>query len=159
MNTYNQIPHIPFYFIRHGETDWNKHKNGLCAHDDIMLNETGVQQIKNAIPYLAPLGITKIYTSPLARTMQTTKIINEQLNVPIEQHHGLYATSDETISYTLAEILNNDQTTLIVSHGEVYRILLRILNVETTELKAKNGSVYLFKPSDSTLDYWSVYKY
>ena len=31
---------------------------------------------------------------------------------------------------------------LIVSHGEVYRILLRILNAQATDLNAKNGGLY-----------------
>lgn len=77
----NSIPHIPFYFLRHGETDWNKYQQALCDQDEITLNETGLIQATNIRTKLCFLGITRIYASPLMRAKQTAEIVNEALNL------------------------------------------------------------------------------
>lgn len=81
------IPQIPFYFIRHGLTDWN-HKNLIQGHIDIPLNEIGIDQAKLAAPLLANRGITRIISSPLLRAHKTAEIINEVLQVPLHIHEG-----------------------------------------------------------------------
>jgi broad specificity phosphatase PhoE len=70
MNNTLQIPSMPFYFIRHGETDWNKTRQDLCDRDDIELNQTGIEQVEKIHPIIETLGITHIYSSPLKRTEQ-----------------------------------------------------------------------------------------
>lgn len=40
------IPHQPFYFMRHGEMDWNR-SNLIMGQMDIPLNETGIRQAHN----------------------------------------------------------------------------------------------------------------
>ena len=80
MEKKNKIPYIPFYFVRHGQTDWNKDNKALCSDDDIQLNETGLLQVTNTSKLLPFLGITKIYSSPLRRAQQTAEIINNQLD-------------------------------------------------------------------------------
>lgn len=82
------IPHIPFYFIRHGQTDWNV-KKMIQGHTDIPLNAHGIAQAQEATALLANLGITRIVSSPLARAHKTANIINEILHVPLHTHNGL----------------------------------------------------------------------
>ncbi len=73
-----------FYFIRHGQTDANL--RGLlcgCAWD-IDINETGIQQAKQAARIIEKYeDIRVICSSPLRRTKQTTQIVNEKFNRPI----------------------------------------------------------------------------
>lgn len=146
------IPRIPFYFVRHGETDWNKTRQGLCPDSSIPLNATGITQATQTSVHIAPLGIDIIYSSPLKRAHQTAEIINSALDLDIVLHEGLANIKDHNVAYTLLEILDPQIRVAIVSHGEVYRILLRILNIETPNIRARNAGLYLFKPSEE----WEV---
>jgi len=152
------IPLVPFYFVRHGQTDWNKLHQALCSQDDIPLNETGLLQAANVRKQLQSLGITKIYASPIARTKQTAEIINDELAVHLAFHEGLRETSHEQVATAFTEILNPSHTTLIVSHGDVYRILLSILDAQASEIKARNCGLYFFIPSIAkNSDQWIVH--
>jgi len=76
------LPETPFWFLRHGETDYNA--KGLSQGAlDISLNETGRAQAKAAAPLLAGRGIVNILSSPMIRTRETTAIVNETLNLPV----------------------------------------------------------------------------
>ena len=44
-----------FYYLRHGETDWNRERRQQ-DRTDIPLNEIGVAQVSAALPLLAGLG-------------------------------------------------------------------------------------------------------
>ena len=63
---------------------------------------------------------------------------------------------DIEVAFTLAEILEASHTVLIVSHGEIYRILIRILNPDAIELNAKNCGMYFFSPPNEGSDQWVV---
>jgi broad specificity phosphatase PhoE len=71
-----KIPFKSFYFIRHGETDWNQ-KNIIMGQTDIPLNETGRQQAREASANLQKINFSNIYSSPLLRAHQTAEILNE----------------------------------------------------------------------------------
>jgi probable phosphoglycerate mutase len=85
-----------FYFVRHGETDWNK--QGLIqGRTDIPLNETGRTQARRAVDILAGLPIDLIVTSDLLRAQETAHIINAGLKKPIvsdpdirERNYGIF---------------------------------------------------------------------
>lgn len=151
------VPHVPFYFVRHGKTDWNKLHQALCNQDDIPLNETGLLQATNVRKQMLSLGITKIYASPLMRTKQTAEIINDHLAVPLELHEGLREVSHGQVATAFTEILDPFHTMLIVSHGNVYHVLLSILNAQATELKARNCGLYFFRPPTENSDQWLVH--
>ena len=78
----------PFYFLRHGQTDWNKQR--LCQGQiDIPLNATGISQAHDARTLLAEIPIATICTSPLGRARQTAEIINQALDCPLVTIDGL----------------------------------------------------------------------
>ena len=82
------LPDIPFWFLRHGETDYNA--AGLSQGAlDIELNATGRAQAERAGPLLAGRGITAIVSSPMLRTRETTNIINEFLRLPVSYEPDL----------------------------------------------------------------------
>ena len=73
------IPNLPpIYFIRHGETDWNK-QHLVQGSADIALNATGVEQstaVAKALQSMEPeLRQYDFYVSPQVRAQQTMKII------------------------------------------------------------------------------------
>jgi broad specificity phosphatase PhoE len=68
------------YFIRHGQTDFNKEGRVQGQEIDMPLNEIGISQAEKAIEFL-PEGIDVIISSPLNRAFQTAEIINSKYNV------------------------------------------------------------------------------
>ena len=90
------------YIIRHGQTEKNR-ANLLQGRSDIPLNEAGKQQAAEAAERFRAGGITfdRVYTSPLIRAVQTSRIIAE--GVPqitddrlIEMDYGPYEGMDLT---------------------------------------------------------------
>jgi probable phosphoglycerate mutase len=71
-----------FYFLRHGETDWNL-AHRLQGHSDTRLNPTGIAQARAAIAPLRGCAIATVCTSPLARARETAEIINADLRRPL----------------------------------------------------------------------------
>lgn len=70
----NKILLKPFYFLRHGETDWNlEHK--AMGSQDIPLNNRGLSQVLNAVKLLKNESIGTIVSSPLLRARKTADII------------------------------------------------------------------------------------
>ena len=67
-----------FFFVRHGQTEWNSKK--LCqGHLDIELNETGRQEAKDLAEKIKDLPFSTIYTSPLKRALETAMILHNSL--------------------------------------------------------------------------------
>jgi probable phosphoglycerate mutase len=77
-----------FYFVRHGETDWNKNSR-IQGHTDIPLNETGRTQAEHAVKVLTRLPIDRIIVSNLSRAYETASIINSGLQKPLVVDEGL----------------------------------------------------------------------
>jgi broad specificity phosphatase PhoE len=69
----------PFYFIRHGQTDWNVQGRAM-GKQDIPLNQTGQQQAQEAQQLMQNRGIKTICYSPLSRAKETAHIINQALH-------------------------------------------------------------------------------
>jgi probable phosphoglycerate mutase len=80
---------IPFWFLRHGETDWNA--QGLSqGRTDIPLNAVGLAQAARAAKTLAGIGgIATIVASPLIRARVTAEIAAEALGLPVALDEGL----------------------------------------------------------------------
>ena len=82
------IPKRPFYFLRHGETDWNL-EGRYQGQSDIPLNATGVAQAQEAAERLAGVPIDRIVSSPLIRALATAAIAAEKLQKPIHLDRSL----------------------------------------------------------------------
>lgn len=65
------------YFIRHGETDYNK-QSLIQGKSNIPLNETGLSQAETAAEYFREKNIKfdKVYASPLIRAHKTASIVS-----------------------------------------------------------------------------------
>lgn len=73
---------VPFWFLRHGETDWNAEGRSQ-GRTDIPLNTVGLAQARRAALALVDRGIVTIVASPLTRALHTAEIVAEALNLPV----------------------------------------------------------------------------
>ncbi len=92
------------FFVRHGKDDGN-YRGGWS---DMPLIEEGKEQVKKLAKFLEEkkeeYKIEKIISSDLKRAKQTTEIINEKLNVPVEYTERLREMNNGKI----AGMLNTD---------------------------------------------------
>lgn len=102
MRDSGRLTRAPFWFLRHGETDWNA--QGLSQGNvDIPLNAIGVAQAARAAQALAEMqqaaeglaghGIATIIASPLGRARDTAEAAGRALGLPVEIHDALREVS------------------------------------------------------------------
>ena len=75
-------------FVRHGETDWNKHPR-FRGRADVALNDVGMDQARRVARRLSSVPVAAIYASPLGRTIKTA--------TPIAAAHGLKIVPEEAL--------------------------------------------------------------
>jgi broad specificity phosphatase PhoE len=90
------IPKRDFYFLRHGQTNWNV-EGRFQGHTDIPLDEVGVSQAHQAAEALGAHRLDVIIASPLIRALQTAQIVAKRLDKPLvldadlkERHFGAF---------------------------------------------------------------------
>ena len=71
----------PFWFLRHGETDWNA-RNVTQGRTDVPLNARGEAQAEACGAVLAGRGIATIVASTLGRAIRTAEIVGAALGLP-----------------------------------------------------------------------------
>jgi probable phosphoglycerate mutase len=82
------VTRVAFWFLRHGETDWNA--QGISqGNADIPLNDVGLAQARAAAALLRNRGIAAIVASPLSRARVTAEIVAETLALPVQIDDGL----------------------------------------------------------------------
>ena len=169
------LPHRPFYFLRHGETDWNRDRR-LQGHVDIPLNATGETQAQSARAIAAALGLKSIAVSTLMRARRTAEIVNDGLGLAITEFADLrefscgpYEGSTDgswlddwradravdgpesfpvfrtRVRDAMLEALRLDHPLLVVAHGGVFWALQRLLGFAETTHLA-NAVIVRFEP-------------
>jgi len=73
---------VPFLYLRHGETDWNR-EDRAQGQIDIPLNERGQAQAAEAARALAGVEITTILSSPLSRALDTARAVERVVGAPL----------------------------------------------------------------------------
>lgn len=165
-----------FYFVRHGQTDFNIKKEK--KNWNMFLNDTGRAQIKSLEKTMKRIPFEIIFFSPLKRAKETKDIINQYLNLCAialpeikEAQEGLYAQLIEfknnkntssrklkkflkCVSSGITKILNCPKLSLVVGHGTVYAAICYNLDIKTDIWRLANGGVVHFyqKPDES----WNV---
>ena len=89
---------------RHGETDWNLERR-VQGHSDRPLNETGRAQARALADELDGATIDAVYSSDLARALETAEIVGRRLGLPVsalpelrEKHFGTWeGLTDEEV--------------------------------------------------------------
>ncbi len=116
------------YIIRHGQTDSNL-KNTYLGKTDISLNETGIQQAKDAAARFKEIDFDVIYSSPLMRAVQTAQeiAVGRNLNIVLnsgieERNYGIFdnLTMEQIKTQYPSEhkIWHNDWFGYVVPGGE-----------------------------------------
>ena len=76
---------MKIYFVRHGETDWNKERK-IQGQVDIPLNEFGRHLARETAKGLRDVPFDVCFTSPLGRARETAQIILQGRDVPILEY-------------------------------------------------------------------------
>ena len=140
------------YLVRHGNYDYLHHK--IPSHEtyDFPLTERGISdmnELGNLISNSADT-ITSIYTSPFARTTQTSEIIASILSVSVNVNYDLVETTHEEyenkeyekifnrVSKTINDLLTKEGNFIVVSHRDPLSIYISKLTGKTIEEILKN---------------------
>jgi broad specificity phosphatase PhoE len=184
IKNHNPLPLTPFYFIRHGETDWNR-RHIIMGSMDIPLNELGLNQAQEAAEILKEESFDIIISSPRTRARQTAEIIakkthrqilfeqdlaeriwGEAEGKPVDPTKSLFDDNDtprgaETFSAfqqrvmeTVSSLLLIGKLPLIVSHGGVFKALTHSFGYEF--LSSANCTPFLFRPPETPEHNWIV---
>jgi len=75
---------MKIYFVRHGETIWNKEKK-IQGQSDIPLNEYGIELANITADALKDISFDIVYSSPLIRARETAEILIKNRNLEIHE--------------------------------------------------------------------------
>lgn len=174
----------PFYFVRHGETDWNL-KNIAMGQIDVELNQKGINQAHAIAKTIKNEPFELIAASSLNRARKTAEIISNYTSRPIRFFDKLKeicwglkegASQDgwldkwregqiieggesfddftERVRQGLEDIFHLPAPVLIVSHGGVYMALQKILELPFIDLK--NCDALFHRPPEYSTHPWFV---
>lgn len=76
---------MKIYFIRHGETIWNKEKK-IQGQSDIPLNEYGKELAHITSEAMKDIPFDIVYSSPLVRAKETSEILIKNRNLEIKEN-------------------------------------------------------------------------
>ena len=74
--------------VRHGETPWNK-GGRFQGQGEVGLSRYGLTQSRQIAKALVTMDPVALFSSPLARTMDTSRELSRHLHLPIVQMEGL----------------------------------------------------------------------
>lgn len=73
---------MKIYFVRHGETSWNKEKK-LQGRTDIPLNDAGIRLAYTTSEAMKDIPFDIVYSSPLKRALKTARILSENRGLEV----------------------------------------------------------------------------
>lgn len=180
------LPPVPFYFIRHGETDLNR-EGKIMGSIDAPLNETGRAQAFDAGRLLLQEDFSTIISSPRIRAQETAEIIASSsprtILLPILLNEGIVervwgeaegTTIDPAIAYGEntppgAEPFDAFQQRILRHLSQILTTHKRPLIVSHggvlkalanhlgyKDLRAQNAVPLLFLPPESSLPSWRI---
>jgi broad specificity phosphatase PhoE len=95
---------VILYLVRHGETDHNRDSLAL-GRADVPLNDRGISQAARLGDALATEPISAIYSSPLARALQTAEAVASRRGARVQIRPGLIEMDiGETDGLTFPEV-------------------------------------------------------
>jgi broad specificity phosphatase PhoE len=74
--------------VRHGETDWNRDRR-VQGHTDVPLNDVGRDQAETLAAELASQPFSAVYSSDLARALDTARILASVRSLPVTTEPAL----------------------------------------------------------------------
>lgn len=131
------------YFVRHGETEWNK-KKIVQGHQDSPLTKKGINNAEKLGKSLHNKNIEIIYSSDLGRCIRTAEIINKWLKVKLikteklrERNFGAFSGKPNTEVEKALNLNNLDEK---APNGESFnelkeRVALFIKKLSTKKFK------------------------
>ncbi len=142
----------PFYYIRHGQTDWNLERR-YQGSKDIPLNKTGIIQAQAAVDSLKNCGITHIFSSPLRRARATADILNAALGLPLTEINGLQECNFGVLEGTLrsgksfsdkwrAGYTPDKAETYVEFQQRVFAAFDQVLSHDSVPLVVAHGAVF-----------------
>lgn len=100
--------------IRHGETDWNR-LHRFQGRSDLPLNQKGREEARALALLLKDQSLTAIYSSPLARALETARLIKVfHPSIPLVEEEGL-------IEMNLGEFEGKEAEHWLVEHSDFLR--------------------------------------
>ena len=72
-----------FFYVRHGQTDWNLARKMQGGQTERNLNETGIKQAEETKNKLKNINYDMVICSPMNRAKQTAEIIINGKEIPI----------------------------------------------------------------------------
>ena len=100
-------------FLRHGQAENNTKKILAGRSPGVNLTATGIQQAEEAGKMLESLNISKIYSSPIDRALQTAEIVGK--------HCDLDITSDQRlIELDMGKFTKMPYDEIFAKHGNVF---------------------------------------
>lgn len=167
-----------FIFVRHGETDGNRHR--IFQHAEQPLNATGLAQASQAALALRNHAVRRIHASTMPRAWRTAEIIAEPHGLALaasdnlrERWFGsLVGTPSIALDWSydppggerlhdfvartragFAEALSEAAGSMVVAHGGNLRVLSNGLGLDLPSQMGANASPLLFARSG---DSWTV---
>jgi probable phosphoglycerate mutase len=99
--------------MRHGQANNNVKKLLVGRNLESHLTDLGREQVKHAAGILSAIDIHKIYSSPVIRTMETSEIVSNVINVPFE-------TDERLFEIELGKLVGMYYDDLISTHGDLF---------------------------------------
>jgi uncharacterized phosphatase len=166
-----------FYFLRHGQTDFNIKKE--MKYWNMSINNAGRKQIESLQDVIKKLPIEIIFFSPLKRAQETKDIINTYLDLTAIKLFEIQEVKDSLfgeiealatkknikpskdfqhflneVSLGLDKILKSKVVPLVIAHGAVYAAICYILKIDTDLWRIGNANLLHFYQDSK--DHWKV---